>query len=77
MSSTLRIAVADDEPDMREYFQKGLRRLGHNVVGAATLHLQGCDRATIAYRFDAVRIAGPFAGRRGTLDLKRMGGCAP
>jgi AmiR/NasT family two-component response regulator len=35
MTSTLRIAVADDEPDMREYFQKGLRRLGHDVVGVA------------------------------------------
>jgi two-component system, response regulator PdtaR len=33
--TALRIAVADDEPDVREYFQKGLRRLGHDVVGAA------------------------------------------
>jgi response regulator NasT len=32
MSQTLRIAVADDEPDMREYFQKSLTRLGHKVV---------------------------------------------
>ncbi len=31
----LRIAVADDEPDMREYFQKSLLRLGHKVVGVA------------------------------------------
>jgi hypothetical protein len=48
-----------------------------NVVGSATLRVQGCDRATLEYRFDAARIAGPFAGRVGTLDLKRMGGCAP
>lgn len=33
--NTLRIAVADDEPDMRDYFKKSLARLGHKVVGAA------------------------------------------
>jgi response regulator NasT len=32
MNRSLRIAVADDEPDMREYFQKSLTRLGHKVV---------------------------------------------
>jgi response regulator NasT len=31
----LRIAVADDEPDMQEYFQKILPRLGHVVVSVA------------------------------------------
>jgi response regulator NasT len=35
MRPSLRIAVADDELDMREYFQKLLPRLGHQVVGAA------------------------------------------
>jgi response regulator NasT len=35
MSPSLRIVVADDEPDMRDYFQKALPRLGHQVVGAA------------------------------------------
>ena len=35
MNSSLRIAVADDEPDMRDYFQKLLPRLGHKVVGVA------------------------------------------
>jgi response regulator NasT len=35
MTHALRIAVADDEPDMREYFQKSLARLGHSVVVAA------------------------------------------
>jgi response regulator NasT len=34
MNRSLRIAVADDEPDMREYFQKSLTRLGHKVVVA-------------------------------------------
>jgi response regulator NasT len=35
MSKRLRIVVADDEPDMRDYFQKILPRLGHQVVAAA------------------------------------------
>jgi response regulator NasT len=32
---SLRIAVADDELDMRDYFQKILPRLGHRVVAVA------------------------------------------
>jgi response regulator NasT len=35
MNQSLRIVVADDEPDMREYFQKILPRMGHQVVGVA------------------------------------------
>jgi response regulator NasT len=35
MSRPLRIVVADDEPDMRKYFQKLLPRLGHEVLAAA------------------------------------------
>lgn len=35
MNLPLCIVVADDEPDMREYFQKLLPRLGHRVVGCA------------------------------------------
>ncbi|MDA1048941.1 MAG: response regulator [Planctomycetota bacterium] len=35
MEPRLRIAVADDEPDMREYFEKILPRLGHEVVSIA------------------------------------------
>jgi response regulator NasT len=35
MSEPLRIAVADDEPDMRDYFAKILPRLGHCVVAVA------------------------------------------
>ena len=35
MNPSLRIAVADDEPDMRDYFRKILPRLGHTVVAAA------------------------------------------
>jgi response regulator NasT len=35
MTQPLRIVVADDEPDMREYFCKMLPRLGHRVLAAA------------------------------------------
>ncbi|MCC6416857.1 MAG: response regulator [Gemmataceae bacterium] len=35
MKPALRIAVADDEPDMRDYFRKILPRLGHQVVAVA------------------------------------------
>jgi response regulator NasT len=35
MSTSYRIAVADDEADMRDYFQKILPRLGHQVVAVA------------------------------------------
>jgi AmiR/NasT family two-component response regulator len=35
MNRSLCIAVADDEPDMRDYFRKILPRLGHQVVAAA------------------------------------------
>ena len=35
MNNHLRIAVADDELDMRDYFEKILPRLGHTVVAVA------------------------------------------
>lgn len=35
MTQSLRIVVADDELDMRDYFRKILPRLGHTVVAAA------------------------------------------
>ncbi len=35
MNTSLRIAVADDEPFMREYLQKTLTLLGHEVVAMA------------------------------------------
>jgi response regulator NasT len=40
MSEPLRIAVADDEPDMRDYFAKILPRLGHRVVAVASSGLE-------------------------------------
>jgi CheY-like chemotaxis protein len=36
MSTSLRIAIADDEPDMRDYYARILTRLGHQVVVMAT-----------------------------------------
>jgi two-component system, response regulator PdtaR len=45
MNSSLRIAVADDEPDMRDYFLKCLTRMGHQVVVVARdgqQLLEGC-----------------------------------
>jgi response regulator NasT len=35
MSSPVRIAIADDEPDIRDYFRRILPRLGYQVVAAA------------------------------------------
>ncbi len=35
MTTCLRIAVADDEPEMREFFARMLPRLGHQVVALA------------------------------------------
>jgi two-component system, response regulator PdtaR len=35
MSQSLRIVVADDEPEMRKYLSETLGAMGHSVVGAA------------------------------------------
>lgn len=35
MTTSLRIAVADDEPEMRDFFAKVLPRFGHQVVAIA------------------------------------------
>ena len=35
MSTSLKIAVADDEPDVLEFYQVVLPELGHEVVCAA------------------------------------------
>lgn len=44
MTTHLRIAVADDEPDMQDYFQKILPRLGHEVVAVAATGRELVDR---------------------------------
>ena len=36
MTGTLRIAIADDELDVRDYFKRMLPHLGHEVVAIAT-----------------------------------------
>jgi response regulator NasT len=36
MSGQLRIVVADDEQDVRDYFQRILPHLGHDVAGVAS-----------------------------------------
>ena len=43
MTRSLRIAVADDESDMRQYFQCMLPRLGHRVVSVASTGEQLLD----------------------------------
>jgi response regulator NasT len=35
MTAPLRVAVADDEPLMRQWYERTLDRLGHRVVGTA------------------------------------------
>ncbi len=40
MTQALRIVVADDEPDVRDYYRKILPRLGHCVVAAAATGLE-------------------------------------
>lgn len=48
-----------------------------NAIGAATLRVQGCDRAELDYRFDDAHSAGAFRAQHGTLQLTRAGGCVP
>jgi len=45
MIKPLRICVADDEPDMREYLSKILPRLGHEVIAAARNGRELLERA--------------------------------
>jgi two-component system, response regulator PdtaR len=53
MTRSLRIAVADDEPDMRDYFGKCLPRLGHQVVATAATGRKLLDHCR-AYQPDLV-----------------------
>lgn len=46
MSATLRIAVADDEVEMRDYLQETLTVMGHEVVGCAESGAQLVDICT-------------------------------
>jgi len=44
-------------------------------VGHATLQMQGCDHARLDYEFDQSGVAHAFAGRSGTTNLVKIGGC--
>lgn len=48
MTKPLRIAVADDEPEMREYLQETLSLLGHQVVCAAATGRELLDHCRTA-----------------------------
>jgi response regulator NasT len=47
MTVALRIAIAEDEPEMREYLQTALPRMGHEVVGVAETGRQLVDQCRI------------------------------
>lgn len=53
MAANLRIAVADDEPDMQRYFERILPRMGHEVVAVANNGRDLIDRC-LAVRPDLV-----------------------
>lgn len=46
-------------------------------VGHATLTFHGCDRASLDYAFDPSELAHAFAGRQGSVELVKIGGCSP
>jgi response regulator NasT len=48
MSQSLRVVVADDEEDMRDYFKKVLPRLGHQVVGVAATGRELVEQCRLA-----------------------------
>ena len=45
MTQALRIAVADDEHDVRDYYQRILPRLGHQLVAVAQTGRELVERA--------------------------------
>ena len=48
MTPSLRIAIADDEPDMRRYFEKMLPRMGHKVVVTAASGRELVEQCLVA-----------------------------
>ena len=48
MTPSLRIAIADDEPDMRRYFEKILPRMGHEVVVTAASGRELVEQCLVA-----------------------------
>jgi AmiR/NasT family two-component response regulator len=53
VKARLRIAVADDEPDMQQYFEKILPRLGHQVVSVSATGRELVNQC-LAHRPDLV-----------------------
>jgi response regulator NasT len=49
MTVSLRIAVADDEPDMRDYYARMLPRLGHTVVVLAATGAELVEQCRAAH----------------------------
>src|SRR2546422_6549782 len=49
MKRKLRIAIADDEADMRQFLQGALTRLGHEVVAMAETGLQLVDSCSLEH----------------------------
>ncbi|MCQ4167479.1 PQQ-like beta-propeller repeat protein [Tahibacter harae] len=47
------------------------------AVGKATISMTACDKAKVDYLFDDTDLAGSFRKRSGTLELSKIGGCAP
>ena len=70
MSRALRIAVADDEPDVRDYFRRLLPRLGHQVVAVAQTGRELVEQCRAARR-DAGADPGP--GRADAAWACRLG----
>jgi response regulator NasT len=48
MTHPLRIAIADDEPDILEYYQEAMGRLGHRVVAVAKSGRELVDQCRVA-----------------------------
>ncbi len=76
----LRIPGAGDRSELGIYqtiggvFASG-RAGASTQVGSATLEVFSCDRAEFKYRFNDVGSAGRFAGKNGTIALRKLGGC--
>ena len=45
------------------------------AVGKATVTMTACDKSRVDYRFDDNELAGAYRGKRGTLELTKIGGC--
>ena len=45
------------------------------AVGKATVTMTACDKSRVDYRFDDNELAGAYRGKRGALELTKIGGC--